>query len=76
MSAEDTVKEPTATELNHEMIVKLHEQYTYDHLIAVREASKIQRELSRAQHEVGRLERHLARIEAFCKQHNILLEEQ
>ena len=71
-----TSNEPTATELNHEMIVKLHEQYTYDHIIALREASKIQRELTRAEHEAGRIARHLSRIEAFCKQHNIVLEEQ
>lgn len=59
----------------HEMIVRLHEQYKSDHIIAIREASRIQRELSRAEHEANRIARHLGRIEAFCKQNDIPLEE-
>jgi len=58
----------------HEMVVKLHDQYEYDRIIAIRQASKIQRELSRAEHEVSRIERHLARIEDFCKKNNVPLE--
>jgi len=59
----------------HEMIVRLYEQYRGDYIVAIREASKIQRELSRAEHEANRLARHLQRIEAFCKQNHIPLEE-
>lgn len=62
------------TAVTHEMIVKLYGQYQYDHIIAVRNASKIQRELSRAEHEVARIERHLNRIEEFCKKNNVSLE--
>lgn len=76
MNTQTAITEPQAAEINHEMIVKLHQQYTYDHIVAIREASKIQRELSRAEHEAARIERHLSRIEAFCKQHNVVLEEQ
>ena len=59
---------------NHEMIVKLHSQYQYDRIVAIREASKIQRELSRTEHEVNRLDQHIQRIEEFCKKNNISLE--
>lgn len=69
-----TVKEETVVTQNHDMIVKLYSQYQYDHLIAVRKASKIQRELSRAEHEVARLEQHLDRIKDFCKKNNVSLE--
>ncbi len=72
-----TTKTAPATEdtaVTHEMIVKLYDQYQYDHIIAVRNASKIQRELSRAEHEVARIERHLNRIEEFCKKNNVSLE--
>lgn len=62
--------------LTHEMVVELYNQYKYDHIIAIREASKIQRELSRAEHEAGRIERHLQRIEDFCKKNNVPLEEE
>ncbi len=73
----NTMGSSTLTETqvqNHEMVVKLHAQYQYDRLIAIREASKIQRELSRKEHEVNRLERHIQRIEEFCKKNNISLE--
>jgi hypothetical protein len=59
---------------NHEMIVKLHAQYQYDRIAAIREASKIQRELSRTEHEISRLDQHIRRIEDFCKKNNISLE--
>lgn len=59
---------------NHAMIVKLHGQYQYDRIVAIREASKIQRELSRTEHEVHRLDQHIQRIEEFCKKNNISLE--
>ncbi len=65
------VDEQVAT---HEMVVQLYAQYKYDHIIAIRNASKIQRELSRAEHEAGRIERHLERLETFCKKNNIALE--
>lgn len=61
--------------MSHDMIVKLYHQYQYDHIIAMRNVSKIQRELSRAEHEMHRLERHLSRIEEFCKKNNVSLEE-
>ncbi len=64
----------TDTPTNHEMVVRLYDQYQYDHIIAVRKASKIQRELTQIEHEVRRLERHLERIEAFCKKNNVKLE--
>lgn len=60
----------------HEMVINLYNQYKYDHIIAIREASKIQRELSRAEHEAGRIERHLQRIEDFCKKNNVPLGEE
>jgi len=66
-----TTSEPA---VNHEMIAKLHDQYTYDRVVAIRKASKIQRELSQAEHEVRRLEQHLARIEDFCKKNNVALD--
>lgn len=59
----------------HDMIIELYEQYTSDHITALRKASRIQRELSRAEHESGRIERHLKRIEEFCKKNNIPLGE-
>lgn len=62
--------------ITHEMVINLYNQYKYDHIIAIREASKIQRELSRAEHEAGRLERHLQRIEDFCKKNSISLGEE
>lgn len=58
---------------NHEMIVKLHSQYQYDRIVAIREASKIQRDLSKVEHEIHRLDNHLERIEAFCTKNNITL---
>lgn len=61
---------------NRDMVVTLYQQYKSDHVAALREASKIQRELSRAEHKANRLQKHLTRIEAFCKQHNLSLEEQ
>lgn len=68
------LKERTEQQIeNHEMIVKLHAQYQYDHIVAMRKASQLQRELSRAEHEMHRLEKHIERIEAFCKQHNVAL---
>ena len=66
-----TASEPAGT---HEMIAKLHDQYTYDRVIAIRKASKIQRELSQAEHEIRRLDQHLARIEDFCKKNNVALD--
>ncbi len=71
-----TKSAPVAEEaaVTHEMIVQLYNQYQYDHIVAVRTASKIQRELSRAEHEVTRIERHLNRIEEFCKKNNVSLE--
>lgn len=69
-----TVKRTETAPVNHEMIVKLHEQYLYDRMIAIRKASKIQRELSQTEHEVHRLERHIERIEDFCKKNNVPLE--
>jgi hypothetical protein len=60
----------------HEMVANLYNQYKYDHIIAIREASKIQRELSRAEHEARRIERHLQRIEDFCKKNNVPLGEE
>lgn len=63
------------TRSTHEMVVQLYDQYQYDYIIAVREASKIQRELSRAEHEANRIARHLRRIEDFCKQNNVSLNE-
>ncbi|MFZ1302117.1 MAG: hypothetical protein WAQ27_06120 [Candidatus Microsaccharimonas sp.] len=69
-----TLEQPEAI-ANHEMIVKLHSQYQYDRVVAIREVSKIQRELTRAEHEMHRLEQHLARIEDFCKKNNITLED-
>ncbi len=69
-----TTEAETAVE-THEMIVRLYEQYKSDHIVALRQASKIQRELSRAEHEANRIERHLKRIEAFCQQNNVALEE-
>lgn len=63
------------TQAKLEMIVKLHAQYKYDHIVALRNASKIQRELSRAEHEANRLARHIERIETFCAEHNVTLEE-
>lgn len=62
--------------MTHEMVVNLYQQYKYDHLVAIRAASKIQRELSRAEHEANRIERHLQRIEAFCKKNGVSLEEE
>ncbi len=59
---------------NHDMVVELYRQYQYDHIVAIRAASKIQRELSRAEHEVKRIERHMQRIEDFCTKHNVSLE--
>jgi hypothetical protein len=59
----------------HEMVIELYEQYTSDHIAAIRAASKIQRELSRAEHESRRIELHLKRIEEFCKKNNIPLGE-
>lgn len=59
----------------HDMIIELYEQYTSDHITALRKASRIQRELSQAEHESGRIERHLKRIEEFCKKNNIPLGE-
>ena len=59
----------------HEMVANLYSQYKYDHITAIREASKIQRELSRAEHEARRIERHLQRIEDFCKKNNVPLGE-
>ena len=64
------------TAVTHEMVVNLYNQYKYDHIIAIRQASKIQRELSRAEHEANRIERHLQRIENFCKKNNIVLDGQ
>jgi len=67
-------KERTPQQIeNHEMVLELYEQYQYDHMVALRKASHLQRELSRAEHEMHRLERHLKRIEAFSKQHNVSL---
>lgn len=63
-----------AVPVNHEMIAKLHDQYEYDRITAIRQASKIQRELSRAEHEVRRIEKYLERIDAFCKKNNVSLE--
>lgn len=60
----------------HEMVINLYNQYKYDHIVAIREASKIQRELSRAEHEARRIERHLQRIEDFCKKNNVPLGEE
>lgn len=62
--------------ITHEMVINLYNQYKYDHIIAIRSASKIQRELSRAEHEAGRIERHLQRIEEFCKKNSISLGEE
>lgn len=72
-----TTKLQQATEnpaVTHEMIMKLYGQYQYDHIIAVRKASKIQRELSQAEHETARIKRHLDRIEEFCKNNGVSLE--
>lgn len=74
MTALSQAKETDLAFANHEMIVKLHDQYQYDRMIAIRKASKIQRELSRAEHETHRIEEHLQRIEAFCKKNNVTLE--
>ncbi len=71
MSAvKDTTKVEELVE-KHDMVLTLLEQYRYDHIVAVRHASQIQRELSRAEHEVARVERHIQRIEAFCKKNNV-----
>ena len=59
---------------NHEMILKTHEQYEYDRIVAMRKVSEIQRELSRAEHELHRVERYLTRIQDFCQQNNVPLE--
>lgn len=64
------------TAVTHEMVGNLYAQYKYDYIVAIRQASKIQRELSRAEHEANRIERHLKRIEAFCKKNNISLDGQ
>lgn len=57
----------------HETVYALYDQYKSDHIVAIREASKIQRDLSRAEHEARRIERHLKRIEDFCEKNNIPL---
>jgi len=75
MSAPQTVHTEDSR-VTHEMVVNLYNQYKYDHIIAIREASKIQRELSRAEHEAGRIARQLERIEAFCKKNDISLGEE
>lgn len=66
----------TEPEVTHEMVVNLYNQYKYDHIKALRNASKIQRELTRAEHETNRIAGHLARIEAFCKLNNVALIEE
>lgn len=74
MAAAAIVTELGTTAENHEMILKTHEQYEYDRIVALRKVSKIQRELSRAEHELHRIERYLQRIQDFCQQNNVPLE--